>query len=274
MPVIVRTKEELVHLISEAKESNDWTEVQTADVSEITDMDELFEFVKGIENLDLSLWDTSNVTTMKYMFFNSDFNAPLSFDTRNVKDMSNMLSDTPFNHPLHFDTRNVRIIKGMLTGCQYNHPLNLNMRKVINMEYMFSGSEFNQPLTLDIPKAININNMFSGSKFNQPLHLKTTALLESAERMFKDSPMTFPVPWIDKVNKAVLGKAEIIRLHDRNQRLHDFIDNEVVDVESLMEEFSDRDDILSTIKDIQLNRDLEGSSNTNTPLPKPMPRRF
>ena len=59
------------------------------DTSKITDMSSLFYHVfqrRAIKNIDVSLWDTSNVTSMSYMFFGcSNFDCDLSdWNTKNI----------------------------------------------------------------------------------------------------------------------------------------------------------------------------------------------
>jgi len=100
--------------------------ISTWDVSEVTDMSELFS-VKQINNKDeykdediskfnrniskfnedISLWNTSNVTNMCKMFFNAEsFNQDISsWDTSNVTDMSYM-----FFEALSFKYRKKNII--------------------------------------------------------------------------------------------------------------------------------------------------------------------
>ena len=118
------TRDELDKLIKEAQESGDWSKVENANVSEITDMSNLFKDIEGIKDLDLSSWDTSNVTDMSLMFYCSDFNHPLNFDTSNVENMANMFSGSDFNHPLNFDTSNVEDMSYMFCASKYNFPLN------------------------------------------------------------------------------------------------------------------------------------------------------
>jgi len=48
------TRPELNIFIKDAQESNDWSAVENANVSKITDMAALFYEVKGIKDLDLS----------------------------------------------------------------------------------------------------------------------------------------------------------------------------------------------------------------------------
>ena len=60
-------------------------------------------------NADISSWDTSRVTSMRWMFARaSAFNQPLSFDTSRVTNMGGMFnSASAFNQPLSFDTSSV-----------------------------------------------------------------------------------------------------------------------------------------------------------------------
>ena len=114
---------ELSELIKEAQVSGDWSEVENADVSEITNMSSLFYKVKGIQDLDLSKWDTSNVTDMSSMFSNSDFNSPLSFDTSNVINMGLMFHKASFNKSLSFDTSNVKTMKDIFKDSLFNQDI-------------------------------------------------------------------------------------------------------------------------------------------------------
>ena len=73
------------------------------------------------ESIDLSTWDTSNVTTMEGMFKSADFHLPSMayWDTSNVTNMSRMFEAAKID----VNSRNV------LTR--------LNVSNVINMSYMF-----------------------------------------------------------------------------------------------------------------------------------------
>jgi len=129
---------------------------------QMKDSDELREAVKlwlRIESTEISkyghisLWDTSNVTTMSYMFscannFNKDIG---NWDTSNVTDMSDMFYlAKKFNQDIgRWDTS-----------------------KVTNMKAMFMGaSKFNQDIgEWDTSKVTNMNNMFWHAKmFNQDI---------------------------------------------------------------------------------------------------------
>ena len=119
-------------------DAKDWTEdslgaeafychISGWDVSEVTDMSELFKRMNGFEE-DISRWDVSNVTNMKCMFegalnFNQDIE---SWNTDNVTNMGNMFSGAfAFNQDVG----------------------SWNMGNFTNMNSMFrNASAFNQPV--------------------------------------------------------------------------------------------------------------------------------
>ena len=64
------------------------------DTSEITSMSGLF--YNSYFNGDISEWDVSNVEDMDYMFYNSKFNGDISkWDVKNVENMSYMFDESP-----------------------------------------------------------------------------------------------------------------------------------------------------------------------------------
>ena len=90
-------KEELKSVIKTAiKVYGNEVNLNWIDVSEITDMRDMFQFSEF--NGDISKWDVSNVTDMKYMFFSSEFNGNISkWDVSNVTDMNSMFENSKFN---------------------------------------------------------------------------------------------------------------------------------------------------------------------------------
>lgn len=97
------------------------------DVSEITDMSNLFYNSNRKDFMGIETWDTSKVENMKYMFCGCEnFNQPLNFDTSKVKTMSYMFYNCKnFNQPLNFNTSKVEYMNHMFYGCEnFNQELN------------------------------------------------------------------------------------------------------------------------------------------------------
>jgi len=173
-------------LINEAKVTGNWSKVENADVSEVFDMSHMFYNIKGIEDLDLSKWNTSNVVEMISMFEDSDFNSPLNFDTSNVVNMSGMFAGSKFNKPLNLDTSSVINMSYMFMSSEYNQALHFNTSNVIDMSAMFHSSCYNHLLHFDTSNVISMDSMFFESKYNQPLHFDTSNV-ENMAYIFRDS---------------------------------------------------------------------------------------
>ena len=70
-------------------------DVTTVCTSRITDMSEMF-IIQDYFNQDISAWDVSNVTNMKFMFAMHSFNQDLSaWDVSNVTNMSICFNAAP-----------------------------------------------------------------------------------------------------------------------------------------------------------------------------------
>ena len=139
-----QTKEELIENIKELlyKKEND---LNCIDTSAITDMSFLFMNINVIiDNIDVSNWDVSNVTTMEGLFNNcKKFNCDLSkWDVSNVKDMSYMFYNCGnFDCDLsNWDVSNVTNMYTMFEGCSKFKGKGLenwDVSKVENISYMF-----------------------------------------------------------------------------------------------------------------------------------------
>ena len=90
-----KTCKELTELVKKlVNERGNDADLNDIDTSKITDMNYIFYNSKF--NGDISEWDVSNVETMESMFSNSNFNGDISnWDVSNVKDMSYMFGESP-----------------------------------------------------------------------------------------------------------------------------------------------------------------------------------
>lgn len=130
------------------------TALTTLDVSKfntanVTDMSYMFQGCSALTELDLSSFDTSKVTNMSSMFYECKSLTSLdlrNFDTRKVTDMSYMFYMFSGNTALtkldlsSFNTSKVTTMMGMFKGCTLLPELdvsNFNTSNVTNMQSMF-----------------------------------------------------------------------------------------------------------------------------------------
>ncbi len=118
------------------------------DTSNVTNMRSMFYKCSALTSLDVSGFDTSKVTSMYYMFYKCSALTSLDvsgFDTSNVTDMSNMFqgcSSLTSLNVSNFDTTNVTDMGFMFANCSKLTSLNLssfNTTNVTDMGFMFSG---------------------------------------------------------------------------------------------------------------------------------------
>lgn len=98
-------KEHLMELIKDTVRSgkrSDWHKIELFDTSKIEDLSYAFYYTDNIpEDMDLSGWDVSNVSSMYRMFDGSDFNGDLSsWDASNIEDMNGIFAHSNFNGDL------------------------------------------------------------------------------------------------------------------------------------------------------------------------------
>ena len=117
-------------------------------------------------------WDTSLVTDMKYMFYESRFfnNGKPGYDD---------------SAPLNFNTQSVKYINGMFFfALNFNQSISFNTSLVTDMSYMFYFANiFNQSISFDtslvtdmrgmFSNAINFNNGKSPGDASAPLNFNT-----------------------------------------------------------------------------------------------------
>lgn len=177
------------------------------------------------ESINLGEIDTSKITDMKRLFFDteedendpdteyliplrSEFKGIECWDVSNVKDMSLMFKGLEtFNEPLNnWDVSSVEVMIAMFAGAEaFNQPLDKwNVSRVRSMKGMFYGTKaFNQPLDMwNIRNVKNMNKMFEKTPaYKQNLDawgdkLRPDAIMKD---MFKDSALEKnPPKWLKK----------------------------------------------------------------------------
>ena len=142
--------------------------------SNVTNMSQMFARMSNLTTLDLSGFNTSNVTNMSQMFENM-YNLTTinlsSFDTSQVTDMHSMffeISNLTTLDLSSFDTSQVTNMSSMFSGMRDLATLdlsNLDTSKVTDMQSMFSGMRDLATLNLsnfDTSKVTDMQSMFSG----------------------------------------------------------------------------------------------------------------
>lgn len=141
-----KTKLELINCIKkEIDKQGPDANLNYIDVSKIIYMADLFYGLEDqVRNVDISLWDVSNVMNMNSMFSGcKEFNCDLSkWDVSNVADMSSMFDGCKnFNSDISkWDVSNVEYMMCMFDGCEkFNQDLSKwNVKKVYGMDLMFN----------------------------------------------------------------------------------------------------------------------------------------
>ena len=148
-------------------------DLSSFDTSRVTDMRFMFANMHNITTLNLSNFNTSNVTNMGFMFFSMYSLTSLdlsSFDTFNVANMSYMFYGMYGLTSLNlssFNTSHATDMSYMFIGISNLTSLNLssfNTSHVTNMSFMFSGMTNLISLDLssfDTSNVTSMSNMFS-----------------------------------------------------------------------------------------------------------------
>ena len=170
------------------------------DTSQVTNMFAMFSRMSNLTSLNLSSFDTSKVTGMIGMFFGVSSLTSLnlsSFDTSQVSGMSEMFRDmlklTSLNLS-NFDTSNVTKMHAMFRGMPNLTSLNLSnfdTSKVTDMGFMFYGMSKLTSLNLsnfDTSKVTNMYGMFNAMSSLTTLDLSSfdTSQVANMAHMFSD----------------------------------------------------------------------------------------
>ncbi len=149
-------------------------DVSKFDSSNVTIMNSMFSGCSALTTLDVSGFNTSRVTDMRYMFYDCKSLTELDvsgFNTSKVTDMSYMFYECNSLTELDvsgFNTSKVTDMRRMFYGCSALKKLDVsgfNTSNVTNMSYMFYNCK--SLTTLDVSKfdtsnVTDMENMFSG----------------------------------------------------------------------------------------------------------------
>ena len=155
--------------------------IEVLDTSKTTNMSHMFESMRNLRSLNLSGFNTRNVTDMSYMFFETgaDYNSFTldlgnNFDTNKVINMSNMFSGTGYASTVFtldlgdkFDTSNVIDMSNMFNSTGLKNTAftldlgnRFNTSKVTNMSLMFNYTGHDSTVfTLDLGDKFDTSNV-------------------------------------------------------------------------------------------------------------------
>ena len=183
---------------------NNCNDIEKIDLSSfntknVTDMSYMFNQCQLLENINLMEFQTKNVTNMTKMFYKCESLIGLNltyFDTSNVEDMSYMFGycqNLLYLDLSSFDTKRVTNMEGLFLFC---HNLNFldvssfNTENVVNMKYMFSVIYNVRKLDLsnfNTEKVTNMSCMFKYSPNLTEINLTSfnTKNVEDMSGMFE-----------------------------------------------------------------------------------------
>ena len=155
-------------------------DVSHFNTSNVTDMMQMFYYCGSLTSLDVSHFDTSNVTNMHGMFGGCKSLTSLdvsNFNTSNVTDMSDLFSVCSSLTSLdlsNFNTSNVTTMEWMFSSCSSLTSLdvsNFNTSNVTEMGYMFEGCSSIKNIDLSNFNTSKVTSM--GYMFDECSSLRT-----------------------------------------------------------------------------------------------------
>ena len=159
--------------------------------SRITDMSELF--YNSNFNGDISKWDVSNVEDMSAMFYGSKFNGDISnWNVGKVKDIHAMFWKSKFNGDISkWNVSNVTDMTDVFAYSNFNGDISKwNTGNVIRMTGMFRGTKFNGDISKwNIHNVKFMNIMFTDSEFDGDISSWNIKNVKDTTMMFDDCPI-------------------------------------------------------------------------------------
>ena len=156
--------------------------------NKMKDCSYMFRNCQNITYIDLSSFDSSNVTSMKYMFGRCMYLNEIvlkNLNTENVKDMSYMFNKNKqlkkIDFPSSFNTKNVIYMNAMFHCCDNLSEINFNSsfttQKVVNMKMMFGKCDGLKKVNLENFNTENVEDM--SFMFDKCHNLETISLSDN-----------------------------------------------------------------------------------------------
>ena len=204
-----------------------------------TDYSYLFHSYKGT-SLDVSNFDTSNVTNMSYMFNNCSKLTSLdvsNFDTSKVTDMNYMFNNCSSLTSLdvsNFDTSKVTDMRSMFSGSVSESKLtvkglsNWDISKVTNITDMFTKNWTITELDLsfwDISKVTSISGAFNNCTklvdFKAPKNISANMNVSGSTALSHDSLMSIinNLATVTSTKTLTLGTTNLAKLTDEEKAI-------------------------------------------------------
>ena len=139
-PVVAKDKEGLIKIIEDTiNKDGNCSDLNFIDVSYLTDLSGLFSGeVTRKFNGNISEWDVSSVTDMRFIFAESMFNGDISkWNVSNVENMEEMFSYSSFNGDISkWDVSNVENMKEMFSHSSFNGDISQwDVSNVVTVKY-------------------------------------------------------------------------------------------------------------------------------------------
>ena len=151
--------------------------ISSFDTGNVTNMEGMFELCKSLKSLDVSSFNTSKVSSMNSMFASCSSLTQLdvsNFDTRNVTDMKsmfaycNIVSNIVFGN-LFTSNDDISVGTSVFTGCSSLNTVTFtgDIPSSINSKFFTGVGKADTPATLDVPEQYRSHYAakFDGNQF-------------------------------------------------------------------------------------------------------------